>query len=144
MLKLGFATRWVDLIMLCVSSISYYVMVNDHLVGPIKPKRGLRQRDPYHDISSLFVLNVYLCLSDELFLVVFFMELKFVKELQSFHIYFLQMIVSYFFKLPLMNVELWNIFFWHMRRLLCRLLEWHVANCTMSSLLLSCIFLDIC
>lgn len=46
MLKLGFSSRWVDIIMMCVSSVSYHAVVNGRLVGPISPKRGLRQGDP--------------------------------------------------------------------------------------------------
>jgi hypothetical protein len=44
--KLGFHRRWVDLIMTCVSTTSYTVMVNGAPYGYIKPSRGLRQGDP--------------------------------------------------------------------------------------------------
>ena len=46
MLKLGFDSRWVDVMMLCVSTIRYNVLVNGMEVGPIVPKRGLWQGDP--------------------------------------------------------------------------------------------------
>ena len=36
-LKMGFAQRWVDLIMFCVSSVQYSVLVNEKQVGPITP-----------------------------------------------------------------------------------------------------------
>ena len=42
MLKLGFNSRWVDLMMLCVSIVRYNILVNGMEVGPIIPKRGLR------------------------------------------------------------------------------------------------------
>lgn len=45
MLRMGFDTRWVNIIMMCVSSVNYHVVVNDRQVGPIKPGRGLRQGD---------------------------------------------------------------------------------------------------
>ena len=41
MLKLGFDNRWVDLMMLCVTTVRYNVLVNGREVGPIIPKRGL-------------------------------------------------------------------------------------------------------
>jgi hypothetical protein len=41
MQRLGFANRWIKLIMACVSSVSYYVLVNGNPMGNIKPLRGL-------------------------------------------------------------------------------------------------------
>lgn len=46
MLKMDFDGRWVNLIMLCVTTVHYSVIVNDQQVGPIYPERGLRQGDP--------------------------------------------------------------------------------------------------
>lgn len=37
MLQLGFTRRWVNLIMLCVHTVKYSVIVNDDLVRPILP-----------------------------------------------------------------------------------------------------------
>ena len=41
MRKLGFATHFVDMIMLCVTTVRYNIIVNSGLVGPITPGRGL-------------------------------------------------------------------------------------------------------
>lgn len=46
MLRLGFQSRWVDLIMECVSSVSYSIKVNGALSLSFRPERGLRQGDP--------------------------------------------------------------------------------------------------
>lgn len=46
MIKLGFRGSWVDLIMKCVSLVSYRVRVNGDLSNNFAPERGLRQGDP--------------------------------------------------------------------------------------------------
>ena len=46
LLKLGFHSRWVELLMVCVNFVSYFVLVNGEAQGYIKPSRGLRQGDP--------------------------------------------------------------------------------------------------
>lgn len=45
-LKLGFDISGVELIKLCVTTVRYSIRVNDQLVGPIIPTRGLRQGCP--------------------------------------------------------------------------------------------------
>ena len=44
--KMGFCTRWVALMMSCVKTMSYSIMVNGEPIGMIHPKRGIRQGDP--------------------------------------------------------------------------------------------------
>ena len=46
MVKMGFAERWVSLVMACVRSVTYSIVVNGRPVGHISPSRGLRQGDP--------------------------------------------------------------------------------------------------
>ncbi|XP_073121019.1 uncharacterized protein [Henckelia pumila] len=46
MLQFGFHHKWVDLMMLCITSVKYKVINNGYEIGPIIPQRGLRQGDP--------------------------------------------------------------------------------------------------
>lgn len=45
LLKLGFASKWVDMMMICVPSITYTEIVNEDVSDPIYPKLGLKQGD---------------------------------------------------------------------------------------------------
>ena len=46
MRRLGFQDRWISLMMMCVNSVSYPVLVNREPKGRFFPTRGLRQGDP--------------------------------------------------------------------------------------------------
>lgn len=46
MLKLGFDRKWVDLILNCITFISYSIIVNGMRGNEFYPSRGLRQGDP--------------------------------------------------------------------------------------------------
>lgn len=46
MRKMGFCSQWVDLIMSCIGSASYQVLVNGVPEGEIWPTRGIRQGNP--------------------------------------------------------------------------------------------------
>lgn len=46
MLKLGFASEWVKLIMWCISSVSYSFNLNGNRLGHIVPSHGIRPGDP--------------------------------------------------------------------------------------------------
>lgn len=46
MRKLGFNERWISWIHLCISSVSYNVLINGEPKDNISPTRGIRQGDP--------------------------------------------------------------------------------------------------
>ena len=46
LVKMGFNERWVQLMMLCITTTSYFILINGEPHGEISPTRGLRQGDP--------------------------------------------------------------------------------------------------
>lgn len=46
MIRMGFCSEWIQLIMKCVSSVSYRLKVNGNLSESFVPQQGLRQGDP--------------------------------------------------------------------------------------------------
>ncbi|KAA3478183.1 reverse transcriptase [Gossypium australe] len=46
MRKMGFDPKWIQLILKCVETVTYSVVLNNHVGSVFSPKRGLRQGDP--------------------------------------------------------------------------------------------------
>ncbi|XP_060969904.1 uncharacterized protein LOC133037102 [Cannabis sativa] len=56
LLQMGFTERWVDLILTCVTSVSYTIVHGGREMGPIFPTHGIRERDPFS--LYLFIICV--------------------------------------------------------------------------------------
>ena len=46
MLQMGFNNWWVALVMECITSVTYSILINGEPNGNIKPSRGISQADP--------------------------------------------------------------------------------------------------
>jgi hypothetical protein len=91
LLRLGFDSGWVDLIMACVSSVRYQVRLDNNLSDYIYPSRGLRQGDPLSPYLFLFCAEGLPSLLKFEQSMGNIMGVKVSREAPLSHIFFLQM-----------------------------------------------------
>lgn len=65
LLKMGFAMNWVSLLMRCVRSVSFAIILNGKTGDFFYPSRGLRQGDPISPYLFLFTTEVLSALISE-------------------------------------------------------------------------------
>ena len=58
MIKMGFHARWIQLMMMCITTASYSVLINGEPHGHITPTHGLRREILCPPIFSSCVLKV--------------------------------------------------------------------------------------
>lgn len=108
MIKMGFDKNWVELIMLRISTVTYLIFVNDSKTCLIKPKRGLRQRDPLSPYLFLLCSEGLSCLPKKAILKISWWVCKNLLSVVLFHISSLLTTLFYSFEHPVKSM--WSFY----------------------------------
>ena len=116
MKKMGFHDKWVTIMMECISTISYSILVNVEPHGYIKPSRGLRQGDPLSPYLFLLCAKGFHSLIQKEKIARTLKRVSISKGGPKLPICSLQMILYYFARLPLVMSLEYKTSFHSMRR----------------------------
>ena len=103
--KLGFSSKWVDLVMRCITSMSYSVLINGAACGNITPSRELQQEDPLSPTLFLICIEGLSTLIHEAARNIVGQAFLCVRAAQELLTFYLRMIAFSSVKLVLRNVK---------------------------------------
>lgn len=58
MRRMGFKEKWISLVMTCVTTVSYSILINGEPKGMIRPSRGIKQGNPLSPFLFLLCIEV--------------------------------------------------------------------------------------
>ena len=64
--KMGFSQQWTQLVMQCVSTMTYIILVNGAPTKKSKPNCGIRQGDPLSPYIFIICTNILTCMLQDL------------------------------------------------------------------------------
>lgn len=105
---MGLKTNMIKLIMGCVSSTTFSILINGSPKGHLVPSRGLRQRDPLFPYLFLFCIEGLISLLSKASLECLIPGIQVCRGAPSIKYFFLQMILLFFARQMWIPPEYYN------------------------------------